>query len=314
MTLPTSDIILNTLLFGSDDKKGKNMDDMNKIELQLFLLFMGLANQQFKYKNMPKEIPEWALEKILNYYGQAVLFKTKAGYAVCNAVNTSSINIYGEPTIVKPVGINGTSFDDVCVRDAIINPNGTDFTIIKKDGVLIKNNMTSTPTYFLIQPFVKRLVFIWQSLGINEGLSRIKCLIYANKDASTTIKNAIRSILGSSDLIPVVGEKNNFLEQLQAIDLKVTYTPDIYWADFDKTFQFILQMVGISANAMEKKERLTTSEAESNSEVTTLAEDTRLDFRKKACEEIKELFGLDVKVDNKVSSIKIKKPTMQDKE
>ena len=81
------------------------------------------------------------------------------------------------------------------------------------------------------------------------------------------------------------------------------------WEDFDKTFQFALQLCGITTNVSSgKKERLIVSEVESNDELTTLAEDTRLEFRKQACEEIKELFGLDVQVENKVQDVKPTQP------
>lgn len=298
----TNDIIFNYLITGQDYNK---LDAMQKIQVQLFIYIFGIINQQFKWEGLPPELKSYNVEKVLNMYGQGVLFKYEGQYVFCNAVNSSFLNIYGEPVKVQPIAINGMNFDVVNVNTNI----DSEGEITLKDGVLIKNNLTSTPTYAMIKPFVEHLAFIWESKGINAGLSRVKALIHANKNNASVIKKELKNIIGSASAIPVVSEKTNILKEIEKLDFNIEYTPDKYWEDFDKTFATICGWLGITTNlSQNKKERLIVSEVESNDELTTISEDTRLDFRKQGCEEVKELFGLEITCENKVPDVKATQP------
>lgn len=299
------DMIFMCLL--NNGKDYEKLDKMQQIEVQLFLYIFGIINEQFKWKGLPKEIKSYNIEKILNMYGQGVLFKPYGGeqYAFCNAVNTNMLNIYGEPAEVQPIAINGMAFDRVKVNTML----GLTGEIELQDAVLIKNNMTSTPTYAMIKPLVDELAFIWESKGINAGLSRVKAIIHSNKNLASTLRQQIKSIVGSASMIPVVSEKTNILKEIEKLDFNVEYTPDKYWEDFDKTFATICQWLGITTNlSQDKKERLIVSEVESNDELTTISEDARLTFRKIGCEGAKELFGLDITCENKVPDVKATQP------
>ena len=299
-----SDLVFYCLLHNGDGYE--KLDKMQQIEVQLFIYIFGIINEQFKWNGLPKEIKPYNLEKVLNMYGQGVLFKVNEdNYAFCNAVNTNMLNIYGEPAEVQPVAINGMTFDRVRVNTKL----GETGEIEMQDAVLIKNNLTSTPTYAMIKPLVEELAFIWQSKGINAGLSRVKALIHTNKNNASTIKQQLKSILGSNTMIPVVSEKTNILKEIEKLDFNIEYTPDKYWEDFDKCFATICQWLGITTNlSQNKKERLIVSEVESNDELTTISEDARLSFRKLGCEQAKELFGLELTCENKVPDVKATQP------
>ena len=300
-----SDLVFECLLLNGKDYE--KLDKMQQIQVQLYLYIFGIINEQFKWEGLPKEIKSYNIEKVLNLYGQGVLFKPNGNeqYAFCNAVNTNMLNIYGEPCEVQPVAINGMNFDRVRVNTTL----GSDGSILMQDAVLIKNNLTSTPTYAMIKPLVEEMAFIWQSKGINAGLSRIKAIIHANKNLASTIKQQVKSIIGSSSMIPVVSEKTNILKEIEKLDFNVEYTPEKYWQDFDKCFATICQWLGITTNlSQEKKERLIVSEVESNDELTTISEDARLSYRKIGCEQAKELFGLEMTCENKVPDVKSTQP------
>lgn len=302
-----NDLILQCLIEGG--RGYEKLTTMKKIEYQMFVLFMDITNTQFKWEGLPKEIKPYNLEKILNLYGQGVFFKYGDDYLVCSCSNTSLLNIYGEPIEVLPIALNGITFDRVYISSSI----GLDKKVRVKNAVRIRNNLTSTPTYFMLKPFIEKLCFIWESMGINAGLSRVKYLIHANKQLAGSIKTELKKLVGGSECIPVVNEKVNILKEIEKLDFNIPYEPDKYWQDFDKTFQFMCQMCGITTNVSNnKKERLIVSEVESNDELTTLLEDSRLEFRKQGCEEINELFELNVSVDNKVEEVKPTNPTEQD--
>lgn len=301
-----NDEILNVL---KNDGAGYNkLSEMNKISFQMLLLFLTIATERYEWKGLPKEIKPYQLEKILNLFGQAVFFKVGNKYVVTQAVNSSLLNIYGEPTQVQPVALNGKSFPLVRVYEDIEQVNGK-YVEMKKEGILIKNNIYSIPTYALIKPMVDRLCFIWESAGINAGLSRVLALVHCNKDISGVVKSEIGKIMGGTrNGLAIVSDKSNVLEKIEKLDLKVEYVPDKYWEDFDNTFNLICEVVGITTDMNKaKKERVLTAQVESNDELTSIVAKGYLGYRKNSCEEINELFGLSLSVDE-YKQIKSTKP------
>ena len=301
------DLILQAL---QNDGAGYNkLGEMNKITFQMMLLFITIATERYEWKGLPKEIKPYQLEKILNLYGQAVLFKVGNNYIVTQAVNSSTLNVYGEPTEVQPVALNGKSFPRVRVYDDVIQV-GEKYELAKREAVLIKNNMFSLPTYAMIKPMVERLCFIWESAGINAGLSRVLALVHCNKDISGVVKSEIGKIMGGTRTgLAIVSDKSNVLEKIEKLDLKVDYVPSDYWTDFDNTFNLICEVVGLTTDMNKaKKERVLTAQVESNDELTSIVAKGYLGFRKNSCEDAKEVFGLSMSVDE-YKQIKSTKPT-----
>ena len=303
-----NDLMLQIL---TNDGAGYNkLNNMNKITFQMLLLFLTIATERYEWKGLPKEIKPYQLEKILNLFGQAVLFKVGTKYIVTQAVNSSLLNVYGEPTEVQPVALNGRSFPRVRVYDDVVEGKDGKLEVAKKEAVLIKNNMYSLPTYAMIKPMVDRLCFIWESAGINAGLSRVLALVHCNKDISGVVKSEIGKIMGGTRTgLAIVSDKSNVLDKIEKLDLKIEYVPDKYWEDFDNTFNLICEVVGITTDMNKaKKERVLTAQVESNDELTSVVAKGYLGFRKNACEEAKELFQLDMSCDE-YKQIKSTKPT-----
>lgn len=302
-----NDLILQAL---QNDGAGYNkLGEMNKITFQMMLLFITIATERYEWKGLPKEIKPYQLEKILNLFGQAVLFKVGNNYIVTQAVNSSTLNVYGEPMEVQPVALNGKSFPRVRVYDDVVEVGGK-YEVAKRNGVLIKNNMFSLPTYAMIKPMVDRLCFIWESAGINAGLSRVLALVHCNKDISGVVKSEIGKIMGGTRTgLAIVSDKSNVLEKIEKLDLKVDYVPNDYWTDFDNTFNLICEVVGLTTDMNKaKKERVLTAQVESNDELTSVVAKGYLGFRKNSCEDAKEVFGLSMSVDE-YKQIKSTKPT-----
>lgn len=289
----------------SDRKSWDKMDAMQSIEFQLTILFLQICNHRFKYENLPNELKGWELESILNTRGQAVLFKYENLLLACGLANTGNLDLYSHPTKVQPIGMNGYAFPDVYVGMTIDSMG----QVHQPNAVLIRNNDFSIPTYEMIKPIVERLCFIWESLGINESLTRFKALIHANKDISGTVRTEIKKLFGSNSPFPVVSEKMNVLKSIEKLDLDIEYTPELYWEDFDRTFNLACQLVGITSNVNnDKKERMIVAEVESNDEVTTVIEDMSLEHRKEGIEDINRMFGYNITVDNKNGEVKATNP------
>lgn len=274
--------------------KKYEMDDFQNIEVQLYLLFEQLANRQFDWEGLPEEIDSYKVEQMLFFTGQAVYFKQGENNIILPCANQGLLNIYGQYVSVRPIAINGTYFPTLYVKDYY----DTSYSLVEKqNAVLVRNNEQCVPTFALIRPLVSRLIFIWKSLGINNGLSRLQTLIQANKDSASVIKQQIKSIIESDEGIAVVSDKKNILQELQTFNLGVEYKPQDYWYDFDKTWNMILTILGINNNPeSEKKERLVVDEVNINNELTSLTNDIRYYFRNMSANEINKMFNTNIKV------------------
>jgi hypothetical protein len=271
------------------------LDKIQDIRNQLVLLFSSFANQQFNYENLPEEINEWLIEHMLFYHGKIVFFKVFENYVALPCATSGLLDIYGKPISVFPIALNGQHFPEVAIKDKY---NKSMSKIVKKaNGVLIKNNETSLPSLAFIMPFIERLIFIWQSLGINESLSRVKYLIRSNKDSANIVKAELGKLLGNKSPLLVISDKRVIMDELEKLDLNVKYEPQNYWYDFDKTFNLILTLCGVENNMeSEKKERLIVDEVNSNNQIIDLFNESKFEFRKRAVKKINDMFGLNIEI------------------
>lgn len=267
----------------------------------IFLFLENICSRMFVYKGLPEEIPFWAIEKALYFRGQCVFFKKDGAYMVMPCANSQDIDAYGRWICVKPIGFNGTDFPEVRVSD--VSPDGK--VVLNQEGVMIYNNEFWLPTYALLKPMVNRLAYIWQSLGINEGLTRMKWLIQTSPNLASAIKKEADALLDSGSPLAVVGVKGFTTlngEKQSKLDFEGRYEPNLYWEDFDNTFFLCLTLSGVNNSFMDtKKERLLAGEIEANNGLVSLANDSKFKYRQDACKQINKIFGLNIVVERYAS-------------
>lgn len=279
-------------------KKKMTLENMQDIDGLMYLLLMSITAQLFRWENLPDDIKPHIVEEILFQYGAAVFFKVGDHYICLPASNQYDLNMYGEMVKVKPIGLNGAEMPDRYIHENWVVRGESAVLQNPVDAVLIKNNLQTISTWAFLTPFIDRLVFTWQSMGINQALAnRLTGFIHANKDNSGAIYAALNSVLGSKSPFKVISEKDNTLEGISTVDIGVEYIPEKFWVDFTNTLDLIYTILGINNKmAVEKRERLITSEVEVNNASIQLFRDSMYQFRKEAAEEINALFGLNVKV------------------
>lgn len=289
-------------LFLGKKRARKLLRGMQDIEVQLTIFLSMILMCKYDYSGLPKELKyrKYLLEYMLYYYGNVALLKKDGLYWLLPCYQSSSLNMYGEATEYYAYGLNGQSFGKIYTRDEYdISLNLTH----KQNAVLFKNNISMTPQFAINKPIIKRLVYLWQTMGIQNGLSRIKLLIYANSELAPRIKDTIDEIMGNSELSCVVPSEvgANMIEDIKESNFGTGYTPLDNWYDFDKTFSLLLSLNGIITNAdNSKKERQTATEIKSGDMFTQYGAFSRRITRDIAIEECKEVFGLDIKIEDKV--------------
>lgn len=289
-------------LFLGKKRARKLLRGMQDIEVQLTIFLSMILMCKYDYTGLPNELKyrRYLLEYMLYYYGNVALLKKDGLYWLLPCYQSSSLNMYGEATEYYAYGLNGQPFGKIYTRDEYdMSLNITH----KQNAVLFKNNISMTPQFAINKPLIKRLVYLWQTMGIQNGLSRIKLLIYANSELAPRIKDTIDEIMGNSELSCVVPSEvgANMIEDIKETNFGTGYTPLDNWYDFDKTFSLLLSLNGIITNGdNSKKERQTATEIKSVDMFTQYGAFSRRITRDIAIEECKEVFGLDIKIEDKV--------------
>lgn len=278
--------------------KPNKVDLMQEIETQLFILVQSIIEYRFEYKNLPDEIPTYIIEDNLFNYGSCVFFKDNFFYYALSGANGNTLDVYGNPLKVRPIAKNGMQFDE---RTNVQYFDFKNNKIIEKDCVIMYNNRYRMSTYTLIYPLVNRLCYLWQSLGINAALTRIKALLVANKDQAPSLKALFNKFFDSEKIFAIVNDKSNLRENIvDKLDFNIPNQQKDLWEDFDKTFNLLLMFCGINSNNnIDKKERLLVDELHINDTLTTIIMDSYFEMRVKAIEAINKLFGLNIEIIDK---------------
>lgn len=273
----------------------KQLALMQDIQESLNLFCMTLCMYSTEYENLPEEIPNWIMEEYLYTHGNYVFLEQDGVYCVCSSSAIQELNIYGLPNKVTPISRNGSPFAPRNISSFAIN-NGGKTRVEKQNAVLARNNYWAIPTQVLIYPYINRLCFLWQSLGINASMARIKSIIRGNKDSAKTLDRVFQQTFGSRKPFIVVNEYMND-SQVDKLDFEYANQQKDLWDDFDKTFNLMLNICGINSNSQsDKKERLLVDEVNSNNELVSIMKSSRTSMRKEAIKQINKIFSLDIRV------------------
>lgn len=237
----------------------------------------------FEWVNLPDTMNSRFLEMCLYYKGQAaLLYDEDYGFINTQAADSGYINIYGLPT-----KINCFSYSYNKMRELYIS--GTNLPA-EEECILVMNNYQRVPTASTITLFAERLAEAQRAADINIKAQKTPLLLLTDKNQELTLRNMYAQYDGNAPVI--FGDRNvlatnpidsiNTNAEFVANDIR-EYIQGI-WNDF-------LCFVGIN-NLSEKKERLITTEANTNNELVNLNMQSYLIPRKQACKEFNDKFGL----------------------
>lgn len=242
-----------------------------------------IALSMFEWVNLPSSMNARYLEMTLYYKGQAaLLWDENYNFINTQAADSGYINIYGLPT-----KLNCYSFSYNTERELYIP--GSDLPP-EEECILVMNNYQRVPTCSTLELYAKRLTDAQRACDININAQKTPILILTDKNQELSLKNVYAQYEGNS---PVITGNRNLLEENSITVLKTDapfiandireYMREI-WND-------MLSFLGIS-NLSEKRERLITTEADSNNELINMNMQSYLIPRKQACKEFNEKFGL----------------------
>ena len=259
--------------------------------------FRMLATSLFTWENLDKYAGTGAsrfLEQSLYENGRACFVKDdKLGYLALKVNPSDKLNVYMLPTRVMAwsIGYNKDyDFDDV---------------------VYIMNNELMKPTMAIVELFANRLYETERTIDTNLIAQKTPVLIEGDTKTILTLKNVYMQYSGNTPFI--FGNKQfDISNKLNVLKTDAPFIIDKLDIHKHQIFNEALTVLGINNANMDKKERLITGEVESNDQLINYYLNCFYKTRKKACDEINEKYGLDIKIVLNKEAIDLLKTTEND--
>ena len=218
------------------------------------------------------------IEESLYRYGKACIVKdNKYGMMALNVTPSGKLNTYYLPVKVNAysTGYNKIyDFDDV---------------------VYIMNNELQKPTRDTLSLYARRLYEVERTSDINLQAQKTPVLIEGDKNTLLTLKNLYMNYSGNAPVI--YGNKNFDLStKLNVLRTDAPYIVDKLEEHKHNLWNDCMTFMGINNANVSKKERLITSEVESNDDLINYYLICFYKTRKQACDILNKKYGTNVKV------------------
>lgn len=236
----------------------------------------------FKWHNLPDTIPQEELEKILQCGGIATWYKHNDELYVFNASLGGEADVYNRPTkaVITSPALNLSK----------------ECTIGKECCIMLNDSMAMG-----LLPLYEKYCYMINETDITMILAtvnkRIQILLSANDD--NTVASAKRfiediekgklGVIAETKLFDSLKVNNSSTNNNQS--LKDIFELQMYLK------ASLFNEIGLGAIQNTKKERLTVSEVESNSDNLYPLVDDMLSSRRKSLEQINKMFGTEIEVE-----------------
>lgn len=242
-----------------------------------------IALSMFEWINLPDSMNARFLEMCLYYNGQAaILYDDNYGYINTMAADGGYINIYGLPT-----ELNCYSYRFNDRRSLYMSDTGEEKD---KECILVMNNFERVPTQASVTLFAYRLAEAQRTADVNIKAQRTPILITTDQKQYYSMKKMYEEYDGNT---PAIFADKNIItpDALKAIKTDAPFIAQNIMDYKREIWNEFLTFLGI-ANLSEKRERLISSEIDSNNELINLNLQALLIPRKEACKQFNEKYGL----------------------
>lgn len=248
--------------------------------------FMQIAISVFEWSNLPEGIDTRMMELWLTQNGFGVFFydpdlkeadneMAPEGYAFLQAMIGGQWNMYNLPEQRRAYAVNGYNVE-----------------LNEENSVLVFDNELRTLLFPTIDLFARRMAEIDRTIDINVRSQKTPKIIKCTEKQRLTLENLIRKV--EENEYSIFTDKNFDLDSLDVLDTSAPYVGNDLMTLKRQYLNEMLTFLGVENVTTEKKERLISNEVMSNMGDVEAMRFTRLNARKRACEQINNLFGLDV--------------------
>lgn len=260
----------------------------NNLTFQHYLkLLTELAVNRFEWQNLPPEIDSRYIEiqlikrpGLVFFQDANLAFEDSKGYLFLPFNVYDRLSVYNNPVKYNAIGANGYFSKQ-------LSPN---------NSVICWANKTRSADMPDLIEYAQKLAEIDRTIMVNCNAQKTPIIVIGSQNQRLTLENYIKDVeqnvpFSFVDVDSFAGsEFKVFNTSSPFVSDKLQELKEAYWNE-------ALTFLGISNVRHEKKERLITDEVQRALGGTYAARFTGLDMRRIACEQINEMFGLDVWVD-----------------
>ena len=260
-------------------KKRANLTDLlnNLTYRTIFDRFKLICLNEHEWENLPDGIQPRHIERLLFSKGYACFFRRKqGGHMVLECESDGQQNVYGDPQGYRIHGFNYTTH-----RKA-------------DDCVIIRNNLLGLPTEPFVIHYVNKITEAERTMDVNVKACKTPVVFACDDKDVLTFKRIFQQVDGN---VPAIfADRGLNLDGVEAFQTGVKFLCNDLM-DYKRSVESdLLTFLGQNNTPVDKKERLITDEADANNQLIGSFADLQLEARKKACEEINAMFGLDITV------------------
>ena len=201
------------------------------------------------------------------------------GYLALPVAPANALNVYFKPTKFRAVGRNYTKEYDL------------------DNSVLIKNNSINRATFAIVDYYTRKLADIELTKDLHRNAHKMPLVFECTEDTLLTAKNIFKKIHSNEPVIFKNRTRGEGELGVNVLNANVAYINDKLEDDYHNYEARILTALGLDNYVEDKKERVQSAEVESQQEYIISSFRASLNERKKACEKINDMFGLDLVVD-----------------
>lgn len=264
---------------------------MGKLSIRNNLIFHDyysrlkqIALSVFKWEGLPSSCSARFLEDTLFHYGRALFVDDPdMGFLTVKCTPSGDLNVYNEP-----IGYNAyaTGYDNY-------------FPVEEGNCVLVRNNYIEKSTESTIIIYAEKLAELDISATINAKAQKTPVLVRCDEKTRTSLEALYNQYEGNRPFI--IGSKTLSEKPLEVLRTEAPFVVDKLREEKRAVWNEALEFLGLNTNPSDKKkERLIVSEVDSNNEQIDIQAEVMLLARQEACEQINELFGLNVSVSRRV--------------
>ena len=254
--------------------------DINELTFrQYYNKLTELATCMFDWQNVPDTIDTRFLEMTLFTRGFAVFFVDDVlGHLALPCAASGKWNVYNIPTERRAYASNGYNKK-----------------LSIKNSVIIWNNYIHTNSMLDAEMYAHRLADIERAIDTNVRAQRTPVLIRCSQEQRLTMENLYMQYDGNQPFI--FADKSLDPNALTVLKTDAPFVAQDLYQMRTQYWNEALTHLGISNLNLAKKERLITDEVQRTQGSVTASRYSRLEMRRRACEEINRMFGLDMWVD-----------------
>lgn len=261
----------------------------------------NIAINIFEWKGLEEISPSLTseiIEETLFDKGSCLFFKDdNLGYMALPVAPANKLNVYRKPTNFRAIGNNYTKEYDV------------------DNSVLIKNNTLKKATFDIVDYYTSKLADIELTKDLHRNAHKMPLVLECTEDTQLTAKNIFKKIHSNEPVIFKNRTRGEGEVGVNVLNANVAYINDKLEDDYHNYEARILTALGLDNYVEDKKERVQSAEVESQQEYIISSFRASLNERKKACEAINKMFGLNLSVDYvKAEQIETDKPVNKSEE